>query len=162
MTTTLFTIGYQKRNISEFIELLRAAEVNVVVDVRETAWSHKVGFSKQGLAKALAAAGIAYEHASFAGNPKWLRLEAPTHAECLAWYEWYLGEFVEIVDCFDALVGQLFDVGKRVCIVCFERHPGDCHRRVLADMWSARARASRRVQHIAPDGCPRLAPSESA
>jgi uncharacterized protein (DUF488 family) len=39
-------------------------------------------------------------------------------------------------------------------MTCFERHPEDCHRSILADRWQQRGR--RRVQHLATDGCDRL------
>ena len=42
----LCTIGYEKRSLDEYIDLLLANGVEVVLDVRETAWSHKPGFSK--------------------------------------------------------------------------------------------------------------------
>ena len=86
----LFTLGYEKRSIDEFVELLCEAGVTVLVDVRETAWSHKPGFSKTALGAALAVAGIAYAHAPFAGNPKSLRDVATSHAECLSRYRRYL------------------------------------------------------------------------
>jgi uncharacterized protein (DUF488 family) len=86
MTTTLYTLGYQQRSIDEFVEILDESAINVLVDVRETAWSHKPGFSKSGFATALAARGIEYVHADFAGNPKWLRSNANSHGECLEWY----------------------------------------------------------------------------
>src|SRR5205823_6116594 len=73
MPTTLYTLGYQQRSIDEFVEILDESGIDVLVDVRETAWSHKPGFSKSGFASALAARGIEYVHAEFAGNPKWLR-----------------------------------------------------------------------------------------
>jgi uncharacterized protein (DUF488 family) len=60
--------------------------VDVLVDVRETAWSHKPGFSKRGLEGALRVHGIAYVHARFAGNPKGLRVGAASHEECLRLY----------------------------------------------------------------------------
>ena len=61
MTATLHTIGYEKRTIEEFLELLRESEIDVLIDVRETAWSHKPGFSKTAFSAALdgiAGAGI--------------------------------------------------------------------------------------------------------
>ena len=36
----LCTIGYEKRSLDEFIDLLLANGVEVVLDVRETPWSH--------------------------------------------------------------------------------------------------------------------------
>ena len=154
MTPTLFTLGYQQRTIDEFVDILREADIDVLVDVRETAWSHKPGFSKSAFVAALAAAGIEYVHADFAGNPKWLRANADSHRECLDWYAWYLGEFGEILPAFDELVDRYQAAGKRVCVTCFERHADDCHRAILADQW--RARGKRAVSHLATDGCERL------
>jgi uncharacterized protein (DUF488 family) len=104
MTRTLFTLGYQKRDLEEFIDLLRTASINVLVDVRETPWSHKPGFSKGALSDALAAAGIDYVHAKFAGNPKRLRADAHTHEECLALYRSFLAQEEMLVVRFDTLI----------------------------------------------------------
>lgn len=154
---SLFTLGYEKRSLDEFIELLCRARIDVLIDVRETAWSHKPGFSKSALQSNLAAAGIEYVHARFAGNPKHLRSAAATHADCLASYERHLGQNPEILSEFAELVTGLQQDGRRVCIACFERHPDDCHRGILASKLKALRRA--RIQHLAPTGCPRLAPA---
>jgi hypothetical protein len=154
MNQTLFTLGYQQRSIREFVSLLVDAGIDVLVDVRETAWSHKPGFSKGALERALDGHGIEYVHAAFAGNPKWLRANAESHRECLDWYSWYLQEFDEIVPAFDALIAGYLRDGKRVCITCFERHADDCHRAILASDWQKRGR--RAVQHLAIEGCDRL------
>jgi len=154
MTPTLYTLGYQQRDLDEYIELLVAAKIGVVVDVRETPWSHKPGFSKTAFARALARHGIEYFHAQFAGNPKRLRAKAPSHAVCLQWYAEHLADQCEIVESFDQIVTELGRSGRRVCITCFERHADDCHRGVLAHRWQQLGR--RRVEHLAVDGCERL------
>ncbi len=154
MHQTLFTLGYEKRTIDEFIGILLENRINVLLDVRETAWSHKPGFSEAAFRTALAAAGIEYVHADFAGNPKWLRREAESHAQCLDLYRWYLGEFGEIVEAFSLLVNGVLVRGKRVCITCFERHADDCHRSIIATEW--RSSGNRAVQHLAVGGCKRL------
>lgn len=150
----LFTIGYEKRSIDEYVALLRAHAIDVVLDVRETAWSHKPGFSKTAFDAALAAAGIRYVHARFAGNPKWLRTAAADHADCLELYRGYLDGHPEIMESLDA---ELRDIGvahRRIALTCFERHPGDCHRGILAEAWGERC--GREVAHLEPDGCRRL------
>jgi uncharacterized protein (DUF488 family) len=152
--TTLFTLGYEKRTVEEFVSLLLAAQIDVLVDVRETAWSHKPGFSKAAFSRHLVSAGIEYLHAPFVGNPKWLRSEASTHEECLAWYAWYLDSHAELVEYFDAVSAGLLRAGKRICITCFERHADDCHRSILAERWRQRGR--RVVTHLATEGCERL------
>ncbi len=154
MTGILYSLGYEKRTIGEYIAILCENAIDIVVDVRETAWSHKPGFSKAALQSALAAAAIDYVHAPFAGNPKWLRSNASSHAECLDWYSWYVTEFDEILPAFEALIGSWVAGGKRVCITCFERHSDDCHRAILASKWQERGQ--RRVEHLATAGCARL------
>ena len=151
---TLYTLGYEKRTQAEFIDLLVHAGIGVLIDVRETAWSHKPGFSKTAFQAALGRVDIHYVHASFAGNPNWLRRTADTHAECLEWYRWYLNQFEEIATGFDALVEPWIARGTRVCLTCFERHPEDCHRSILAADWEQRG--PRKVVHLATEGCRRL------
>lgn len=154
MKQTLFTLGYQQRTLDEFVTILVQSRIDILIDVRETAWSHKPGFSKSALQRSLAVRGIGYIHADFAGNPKWLRSNAGSHRECLDWYAWYLGEFEEIVPAFELLLAEQLQRGKRVCVTCFERHADDCHRAILAAKWQARG--VRNVKHLATDGCERL------
>ena len=54
----LYTLGYEKRSLGEFVQLLLDSEIDVLIDVREKAWSHKPGFSKTAFSVALANAGI--------------------------------------------------------------------------------------------------------
>ena len=156
MLPPLYTLGYEKRSIGEFLDLLLEAGVGVLVDVRETAWSHKRGFSKTAFAGALAEVGVAYLHAPYAGNPKALRAAAPTHAACLDAYRQLLERETAITERFDALVLPYLEAGTAVCITCFERHPEDCHRSILAAAWKRRAPRRRRVEHLATTGCARL------
>lgn len=156
MTDIIYTLGYEKRSIDEFVALARAAGVDVLVDVRETAWSHKPGFSKNAFEAALAVEGIEYLHVPFAGNPKWLRENADSHAECLEWYAWYLDEFGEVEDAFESLMSPILAEDKRPALTCFERHAGDCHRSILAERWAARDERRRQFHHLATDGCARL------
>jgi uncharacterized protein (DUF488 family) len=154
MSSTLFTIGYEKRTIDEYVQLLVDAAIDVVIDVRETAWSHKPGFSKGALSEALAAEGIEYVHASFAGNPKHLRDVADDHSECIENFRRYLSSMPEIVEELDSLIGGYASLGRSVALTCFERHPGDCHRSILADAWASSH--YRTVDHLGPNGCRRL------
>jgi uncharacterized protein (DUF488 family) len=146
----LFTLGYEKRTINEFIEILDEAKVDVLIDVRDVPWSHKRDFAKSKLDAHLAEAGIRYVHAGFAGNPKRLRAQGGTSEELLRIYERHLDEHPEIVERFRDLVLELDGEGRRVCIMCFERDPRDCHRSILAARWKGRRRALR-VEHLGTD-----------
>jgi uncharacterized protein (DUF488 family) len=154
MPSTLFTLGYEKRSLSDYLAILREAEIEVIVDVRETAWSHKPGFSKTALSHALENAGIEYVHAAFAGNPKWLRREATSHRECIENFSLYLATMPPIVDRLGEVIAEVGVAGRSIALTCFERHHGDCHRSILADAWAAEGYRS--VEHLAIEGCPRL------
>lgn len=145
-TPTLYTLGYEKRTQEEFFQLLADAGVDALIDVRDVAWSHKPGFAKGALAETSATAGIDYVHAQFAGNPKALRARESDTAGLLRAYEKHLDRHPEILDQFADLVRGYTDAGKRVCILCFERDPGECHRGVLATRWKKRRRG--RVEHL--------------
>src|SRR5436305_2726080 len=66
----LATIGYECETRPAVIDKLKAAGVEVVVDVRAVASSRRAGFSKTLLAASLAEAGIAYVHLRALGTPK--------------------------------------------------------------------------------------------
>jgi uncharacterized protein (DUF488 family) len=151
---TLLTIGYEKRTIEEYVKLLRKEKVKVLIDVREVAWSHKPGFSKKSLEAAMTDAGIEYQHMPSVGCPKRLRGENASTEKILDRYGKYLDKEPERVREFDRVVAGFTADKKRVCITCFERHPDDCHRSVLAKRWQKLGRG-RDVEHIDP-GDPRL------
>ena len=151
---TLHTLGYEKRDLADYIALLKRAGVSALVDVRETAWSHKPGFSKTAFREGLERAGIRYIHASGVGNPKVLRRRARSHEECLALFEAHLDRHPNLEEEFDRVLRELLLEELRICLACFERHPMDCHRGILAERWAKRHRG--RVEHLASDGCRRL------
>lgn len=145
----LLTIGYEKRTIEEYVRLLRQSKVTALIDVREVAWSHKPGFSKKSLEAATTDAGIAYLHMPSVGCPKRLRGKDSSTAKILERYSKYLDQEPERVREFDRAVASFLEDRKPVCITCFERHPDDCHRSVLAKKWQKLGRG-RKVEHIDP------------
>ncbi len=153
---TFFSLGYQLRDLSGFVGKLQEAEIDLVVDVRETAWSHKPGFAKGPLSRALGAAGIEYLHASFAGNPKRIRRLAEDHRECLDRFEQHLDEHFVVIHELDELIAGITGAGLRACFVCFERHPADCHRSILLRQWSRYTSQSYELIDLDPDGAPRF------
>ena len=150
----VFTLGYELRNIEQFVELLLAEDIDVLLDVRETAWSHKPGFSKTALSTTVERRGIEYHHVNWVGNPKWIRSVADSHEDCLGLYREHLEATDGLADAFVEMMASLLQQGLRVCLVCYERHPGDCHRGVLAELVENRINAT--IQHIAPEGRPRM------
>ena len=156
MAPCLFTLGYQKRSLEEYVKALLAERIQVLVDVREIAWSRKPGFSKTALQQRLQLVGIEYVHARCVGNPKAIRARALTHADCLAGYQEHLAANEELLIEFEALMLGWLVAGLRVCLLCYERHPDDCHRSILLNVWADRHGHPIAIRHLGPEGAPRL------
>jgi uncharacterized protein (DUF488 family) len=60
--TGIVTIGYEGRNIDQFLSILVENKIRVLVDVRKNAFSRKIGFSKKQLITTLEMRGISYLH----------------------------------------------------------------------------------------------------
>lgn len=150
LLTTVLTAGYQLRSLSEFIDTLVAQRVDVLLDVRETPWSHRRDFSRYALTAALNEVGILYVHAWFAGNPKEHRDNSSSPAECLALYERYLDAIPDVIEILNDLVAEMEAEGfRRICLMCFERNPVECHRSRLLARWRVTKGNTFRIVHIA-------------
>jgi uncharacterized protein (DUF488 family) len=126
-------IGYQGRTPEEFTALLTAAGISVVIDIRETAWSRKPGFSKTKLAERLGKAGIRYVHMRAAGNPKENRRTAQSVEECLERYRAYVAANPRFLK-------EIYEVasGSSVALLCYEAATEDCHRSVIFEELASR------------------------
>jgi uncharacterized protein (DUF488 family) len=66
----IFTIGYEKAALSDFLRTLEVAGVTMLIDVRDLPQSRRAGFSKRMLAASAEAVGIGYVHLKPLGTPK--------------------------------------------------------------------------------------------
>lgn len=134
----LFTIGYEGLDSERLIAALRDAQVGTLADVRAVANSRKRGFSKNALRTSLEDAGIGYAHARSLGTPKAGRQAARADDAALM-RRIYCEEVLDTADGGLAL-DELFTLADRtpICLLCFEREPARCHRRVLAERMQAR------------------------
>ena len=115
----LFTIGYSKRGIAEFIGMLREHEVPVLADVRMWSGSRfKREFSKNRLAAALEEAGVVYVHLRALGNAGKF-----SGAGRVVIHDPERG-FPELA--------TLLERHESVAIMCLERDPRECHRMDVA------------------------------
>jgi uncharacterized protein (DUF488 family) len=142
----VLSIGHSNIPAQRFVALLKAAGAGAVADVRSVPLSrHFPWFSKNNLAALLAAEGIAYlpmGH-TLGGRPRDERL----YRDGVADYE-AMASRQE----FRAGLDQLQDAASRsrLCLMCAEREPLDCHRFLLV----ARRLAERglAIGHILHDG----------
>lgn len=130
---TFFTIGYEGRNIGDFIERLLDYNIEQLMDIREIAFSRKNSFSKGMLMSYLKEAGIRYKHFSSLGSPKDIR--DILHKD---WnYKKFFEEYQKHIDDED-VKEELRDIEglskmRRTAIMCFEREPSRCHRSIVSN-----------------------------
>jgi uncharacterized protein (DUF488 family) len=142
----LFTIGHSNIAAERFVGMLRAAGVDAIADVRSTPFSRRFPwFSGKNLAPRLEQEGILYAAFgdSLGGRPD----DPALYCDGIADYE----AMAQRED-FRAGLDRLLHLAaqRRVCLMCAEREPLDCHRCLLV----ARALAARgrSIGHILHDG----------
>jgi uncharacterized protein (DUF488 family) len=143
---SMLTIGHSTRPIEEFIGILRAHEVDLLVDVRTVPKSrHNPQYHIENLPAALRAAGIEYLHLPSLGGLRRPRPDSPNTAWRNASFRGY-ADYMETPP-FDAALSDLLRIakGRRAAIMCAEAVPWRCHRSMIADALTARAE---RVEHI--------------
>lgn len=129
---SIFTIGYEESTIDEFINRLQRHDIAVLVDVREVPASRKPGFSKNRLSEILQAHNINYIHMKALGSPKSIREKLHRDND----YDSFFDEYSVYIDSQIDVVRDLYHevVSRRTsCLMCMERFPEHCHRRVVAD-----------------------------
>jgi uncharacterized protein (DUF488 family) len=141
------TVGYQGATVQSFLQALREASTELVVDVRAVASSRRPGFAKSALAANLEGDGIDYLHLRDLGTPAAGRAAARAgrHAEMRRIYGKHLK-----TPAAQAALEALADIvrSRRACLLCFEADATHCHRSLVADALAARLPV--RVTHLAP------------
>ena len=127
-----YSLGYEGVSIDRYVEVLKSHSISVVVDVRETPWSYKKGFSKKPLSDRLEAEGIEYVHVKSAGNPSKNRKMGLAQHEVIELYKEHLDCDSSCLEEILAIIESHSEHGA-VCLLCFEQHPHECHRKVILD-----------------------------
>lgn len=138
---TIFTIGYEGKDIQQFIDMLKNNGVEQVIDVRFSAESqYKPDFSKMILNRELVRAKIKYMHRPDLGIPyEWQNpyKDGAVPVDCLEkYYRWKMKKEVD----FNEFVSGVKDGGKTV-LMCMEKYAKPqrdqkifCHRSILTDL----------------------------
>jgi uncharacterized protein (DUF488 family) len=142
----LLTIGHSNLSADRFMVLVTSAGVTAVADVRSTPFSRWCPwFSAKALAQRLAGEGIAYIALGeqLGGRPR----DPKLYRNGVADYD-AMAARAEFVSGLERVVDEI--ARHRVCLLCAEREPLDCHRCLLV----GRALAERGLTlgHIRPDG----------
>jgi uncharacterized protein (DUF488 family) len=128
----LSTIGYERATLPDVIGRLKAAGVEVVVDVRAVASSRRPGFSKTVLAASLAEAGVDYVHLRALGTPKAGR-QAARAGRTAEMREIFEGHMAEPEAQAELARATGIAAERPVALLCYEAEACGCHRRIVAE-----------------------------
>lgn len=145
--TKLYTIGYEKVGVPDFVAALKAAKIKTLVDVREVANSRRAGFSKKSLAASLDEAGIAYIHMKALGTPKAGR-EAARRGDVKTMQRIFKARLAEPESELALAETAALAKRQRTCIMCLEHDWRVCHRAIVAERLEAFAL---KPQHLSPE-----------
>ena len=128
----IFTIGYEGATQAQVIERLKAAGVELLVDVRAVAASRRAGFSKTILGESLKAEGVDYLHLRGLGTPKAGR-DAARKGGIVEMRAIFADHMAEPQAQLEYARLKALAQERRVALLCFEADPAGCHRAVLAE-----------------------------
>ena len=142
---TLATIGYEGASLDDFIATLRLAKIQTLLDIRELPISRRRGFAKTALSTALSSAGIEYVHLKGLGDPKEGReaARAKDFKGFVRIYSKHLKTAAAQQDLEHAIATSKL---SRTCLMCYERDPNTCHRKLVAESISAIFET--KIQHL--------------
>jgi len=142
VTSTLWTVGYGGTTIEHLIDDLRSAEIATVVDTRANPFSPRPAFRRAALERALTEGGLRYVTIPALGAPKDIR-SLPTDGSFQAAYERHLASAMpELTDLIRRAESE------RICLLCAEADPAECHRSVLAKRVARSIQAD--IVHLRP------------
>lgn len=142
----LFTIGYEGRNIDEFVSLLKENSITRLIDVREVPLSRKKGFSKSRLNERLQNENIEYVHIKALGSPTEIRKKLKTDWNYKSFFKAFS---VYLHQNWWAIENAYQYLSNGVnCIMCFESHPFQCHRSTVADKIKEHDGNELKIEHI--------------
>ncbi|MBM7853902.1 uncharacterized protein (DUF488 family) [Desulfohalotomaculum tongense] len=142
---TIFTIGFSKKSLREFIKRLQKHNINQVIDIRLNNTSQLAGFAKkEDLKYILELVGIEYKH-----MPEF----APTDAilkgyknKKITWDE-YEKLFIDLLKTREPLPNIVDTPGENICLLCSEDKPKECHRRLVAEYFLSKNYCSS-IKHL--------------
>ena len=133
----VFTIGHSTRTIPDFVRLLRAGEVEVVVDVRTIPRSRSnPQYNEDALPDGLKPHGIGYRRIAELGGLRGRSREVPPEINGL-WKNRSFHNYADyaLSDDFHSGLRKLIALAdeERAAIMCAEAVWWRCHRRIISD-----------------------------
>lgn len=134
MKNTIYTIGHSTRTIEDFVTLIKAFEIEIVVDVRTMAGSRRnPQYNEDALEACLRDNAISYVHLKGLGGLRRTSKESINTAWNNLSFRGY-ADYMQTPEFADSLE-QLITIAekKRPVIMCAEAVPWRCHRSLIGD-----------------------------
>lgn len=131
----VYTIGHSTRTLEQFFALLKAYEINQVIDVRTIARSgHNPQFNATSLSSLLRNRRIGYRHMKSLGGLRHPVKNSPNSAWINSSFRGY-ADYMLTGSFHQAFEKLLEIVARKKCVImCAEAVPWRCHRSLIADM----------------------------
>jgi len=126
----LFTIGYEKRSIEDFIRILKKNNIEMLVDIRAVPHSRNKNYAKKNLERILGKNCIRYLLIKELGSPEDIRKKVKADGD----YNYFFREYDEFLKGKKVSLMHLFNIAKKksICLLCYEADINRCHRRSAA------------------------------
>jgi uncharacterized protein (DUF488 family) len=137
--TVVLTIGHSNRSLDEFISMLQAHGVTLLVDVRSVPRSfHNPQFNKETLPGSLAKVGLRYLHMPGLGGLRHAKRDSQNVGWRNASFRGY-ADYMQTPE-FEQSLNELIQLAHhdRIAVMCAEAVPWRCHRSLLGDALLAR------------------------
>ena len=130
----VLTIGHSTRSLDEFIALLKAHAVTLVVDVRTIPRSrHNPQFNEDSLPDSLKKVGVGYVHMPGLGGLRHAKHNSINAGWRNASFRGY-ADYMQTAE-FEKQIEELIRLAKehRIALMCAEAVPWRCHRSLIGD-----------------------------
>ncbi len=159
----IFTIGHSTHRLEDFVHVLQAHAVTLVVDVRTIPRSrHNPQFNSETLPGSLDAAGIGYLHMPGLGGLRRARRDSPNRA----WHNASFRGFADYMQtgAFGESLTKLIATArkKRLALMCAEAVPWRCHRSLISDALLVRGVPVEHIMSAAQRQAHRLTPGQKS
>ncbi len=125
-----FTIGYEGKDIDQFLHALVSNQIELLIDIRRNPFSMNFVYIKDALMKKLKDAGIDYLHIPELGIESEERKNLNTKAD----YEKLFAKYRQTLPIKEVYINRIIELGttKRIALLCFEANCNFCHRGEVA------------------------------
>ncbi len=125
----VYTIGYQKKTLDVFIELLKKKDIKTLVDIRRNIKSQKENFSGTELDFILRQNQILYVSLPMLGPPSEMRYELYENKN----YPVFFDKFRKYLNNNINYLEKINKLPFPICLLCYEDKASECHRSIVAE-----------------------------